>query len=119
MNKRSEALREKIFNIVTDPPCHYWERTMGSYQRYCEFWDVQGHYCFLKDMHELPTKCKLLSEILQAIKEAGMVWLAEDQSLPENPYSPPLDKTQEIWSDIVVATHRAILKANFKKIKEE
>ena len=35
-----------------------------------------------------------------------------DQSLPENPYEPPLDGTQGIWSDIVIATQKRMLKSD-------
>jgi len=66
-----EELREKIFDAVTDPPC-----------RNCEFWDVQGHYCYLKDLHPNTKKCRLLDQILAIIKQAGYVKLADDQSLP-------------------------------------
>ena len=55
-----QEFKEKIFDLVTDPPC-----------RGCEFWDRQGYYCFLKDMHELSTKCSLVPQILALIKEAG------------------------------------------------
>ena len=55
--------REVIFDIVTDPPCHHCE--IGII-RVCEFWDVQGHYCFLKDVHSDTEKCPLVDKILKA-----------------------------------------------------
>ena len=55
-------LREDIFNIVTEPPCHYNEMHIG--RKVCDFWDIQGHYCFLKDLRQDIQKCALLSQIL-------------------------------------------------------
>ncbi len=56
--------RETIFDIVTDPPCHYCNVSVG--RKVCEFWDVQGHYCFLKDIHSDAKKCLLVDKILEA-----------------------------------------------------
>lgn len=68
-----------------------------------------------------PDTCKFTKDkadqILALIKQANYVRLADDQSLPENPYSPPLNKTQEVWSDVVVATHRAMLNKDFRKVE--
>ena len=77
MNERE--LREKIFYLVTDPPC--WK---------CGFWDEDGHCCFLRITHEDMSKCKLITQILallkEWLKEAGWVKLADDQRPPKNPY---------------------------------
>ena len=37
--------REQVFDLVTDSPCY----VDGAF---CEFWDMQGHYCFLKNVHK-------------------------------------------------------------------
>ncbi len=63
-NSDSEApqipeLREKIFDMITDPPCCGTE---------CEFWDVEGYYCFLKDMHPNSSKCQLTDKFLALIQ---------------------------------------------------
>ena len=50
-------LREQIFDIITDAPC-----------RKCEFWDWQGRYCWLKNMHPDSRKCTLLDQILKPIE---------------------------------------------------
>jgi len=42
--------------------------------------------------------------------------IAKDQEPPYNPYEPPPDKTQELWSDIVSATQADMRKAGFRKI---
>jgi len=48
-----DKVREEIFDLITDPPC-----------RHCDFWDVQGHYCWLKNMHPSSKKCELMNQIL-------------------------------------------------------
>ncbi len=69
-------LRELIFDAITvHSPC-----------RDCDFWDRQGHYCYLKDVHSDANKCLLVYQILKLIREAGYVKLSDDQSLPKNPY---------------------------------
>ena len=60
----TELKREIIFNIVTDPPCHYCEVGVG--RKVCEYWDVQGHCCYLKDIHEGTGKCPLVKKIVEA-----------------------------------------------------
>ncbi len=100
-----ERVKEELFNIVTDPPCHGEE--------YCEFWDRQGHYCFLGDMHKDTVKCKLLDQIL-SIK--GICIKADDQSLPEN----PIGKEDQFYH-IRLSYHKAqqdMLKAGFIKVVE-
>ena len=51
-------LRRKIFDIVIEPPC-----------KECDFWDRQGHYCFLDNTLERYKlwKCKLVARILKEI----------------------------------------------------
>ncbi len=58
-----EELREKIFDQVNDQTC-----------RVCEFWDWDGHYCFLKDMHQNSQKCRLVNRILALIRENDIVY---------------------------------------------
>ena len=54
--ERVKELRSDIFCIVTGPPC-----------RECEFWDVQGHYCFVEIVHfDGIDKCKLVDKIMEA-----------------------------------------------------
>ena len=53
---------------------------------------------------------EFMEDASQILSLKGIRIECDDQSLPENPYSPPLDETQEIWSDIVVATHKDMLK---------
>ena len=88
----SEQLREWIFPLATDPPC-----------RICEFWDTQGHYCFLKDMHKDSKKCVLIDQILSLKVNGytlqGLIDIAEqcdngqrlavvrnEPKMPENPF---------------------------------
>jgi len=71
----SEEVREQIFDLVTDPPCSK-----------CEFWDREGHFCFLKDIHKTTDKCTLLDQILDLLRAAGWVEKDPDQSLPKNPF---------------------------------
>jgi len=68
----NEKLREKIFDLVTDPPCHQGHN-------YCEFWDVQGHYCWLKNMHPDSKKCGLLDQILALIKPVKLRRLSDEE----------------------------------------
>jgi len=63
-------LRDLIFDAITDPPC-----------RRCEFWDVQGHYCFLESIHSDTKKCELLDQILDLIEQAGYVKLPPDSAV--------------------------------------
>ncbi len=55
-----QKLRDEIFDLVTDQTC-----------KKCEFWDWQGHYCFLKDIHQDTKKCKLLDSIITCIEKAN------------------------------------------------
>ncbi len=57
----SPELREKIFDIVTDPPCRQG-------YKYCEFWDKVGHYCYLKNIHQDTKKCVLVDQIIALIE---------------------------------------------------
>ena len=75
----------------------------------CSWWDLP--------YKERIQKCSALRGSVDKIKQAGYVQLDGDQSLPENPYSPPLNITEEIWGDIVIATQEAYRKAGFKKVK--
>ena len=86
-----EAVRQLVWNILND-----WVES--KYGRDKALSQIHGIY-------------------LTLIKQANYVRLADDQSLPENPYSPPLSKTEESWSAVVVATHRAMLKAGFRKVE--
>lgn len=52
----AKELKEKIFYLVTYPPCHE-----------CEFWDSQARYCFSRDTHEAATRCRLLDQILALV----------------------------------------------------
>ena len=67
--------KEAIFDLITDPPC-----------RNCEFWDVQEHYCWLKNMHPTSSKCELINQILDLrIEEGGHVYklgIIDDGELP-------------------------------------
>ena len=65
MSKMTEAkLREQIFDIITDAPC-----------RKCGFWDWQGRYCWLKNMHPDSRKCTLLDQILELMPKYEPVQL--------------------------------------------
>ncbi len=110
----SDELREKVFDIVTDPPC-----------RKCEFWDRDGHFCFLKDIHKTTGKCALLDQILALFagwkspeELKGWVQLAEDQSLPGCPRFNYFDIDACEWKyDLeLLQTHCPLLKAGFLKV---
>ena len=53
---REWELREKMLDLVADPPC-----------RKCEFWDMQGHHCFLISITESTAECGLLNQILALV----------------------------------------------------
>jgi hypothetical protein len=52
----------------------------------------------------------------QILSLDGIEIKSDDQSLPESPYSPPLDTTQIIWDEIVVASQQDMRKADFIKV---
>jgi len=62
--------REEIFDLVTDPPCHYTLEN-GNHQP-CELWN--GHFCSLRNLQEDIKKCKLVDQILSKI-------FADDQTV--------------------------------------
>ena len=104
-----EVITDKIFYIVTNPPC-----------KDCEYWDVQGHSCFLEGMHKNTNKCILTSHILKAFEDIGGVFITEEE-LPENPYKP--NPLQEYDHQITEAgkigyaeAQQDMLKAGFKKV---
>lgn len=67
--EQMERVREKIFDLITDPPC-----------RNCDWWVVQERYCWLKDQHLDSSKCELINQIL-SISELAV--LHPDQEMPE------------------------------------
>jgi len=100
-----DEMREKIFELVTDPPC-----------RKCEFWDVQEHYCWLRDTHPNSSKCELMNQLLNLKTDTCHISTCKNEpELPENVYEPPLDEAQEVWRDIVDATYKRVLKAGFEQ----
>jgi len=95
-------LGELIFDAVTIySPC-----------RNCDFWDRQGQYCYLKDVHPDTNKCLLVYQILKIIKEAGYVQLADDQSLPELPAPLNLD-----YREGYLKAQEDILKSGFRRVE--
>ena len=66
------ALEEQLFQLVTNPPCHSWDT--GTKQ-YCDFWDIQGHYCFwgdARDSEEVEDfECPLVTQAIEIFKELG------------------------------------------------
>lgn len=77
---QDKELREKVFDLVTDPPCHKHEGV------WCEFWDRQGNYCFLKDIHKNTTKCELLNQTLALIKPPELKVMGEIDT-PKPPFT--------------------------------
>ena len=65
-----EELRKQVFDLVTDSPCY----VCGAF---CEFWDMQGHYCFLKNVHKTSDKCPLIDQILALEPLASLLALHE------------------------------------------
>jgi hypothetical protein len=65
-----EKYREEIFGLVTDPPC-----------RKCDFWDVKGHYCWLRNMYPDSKKCELLGQIITLLQ--GSIEDAKKHSFDE------------------------------------
>ena len=102
-----EEMIDKIFYIVTDPPC-----------KECEFWDVQGHYCFLEDIRKNSRdKCILTSNILKAFEDIV------EEELPENPYKPnPLREYDHQITEAgkigYAEAQQDMLKAGFRKVKD-
>lgn len=99
-------IREQIFNVVTDTPC-----------KQCEFWDRQGHYCFLKDVHKDTAKCALLDVILSKL---GSVDLEEYLLTPDEQkitYSAWLDCIYKLaHDDEYITVNDYLLKAQLAKL---
>ena len=61
-----QELREKLFDLVSDPPCHQGENL-------CRFWDRgYGDFCFLRECSLANVfDCTLLDQILALIETQG------------------------------------------------
>ena len=104
--KSPEATREEIREVIDaytddeclyqDNPCEFLGKVLGG--GYCN--SAEGSYiCLMKRLDELGVVIKIEGE------------------LPENPYEPPLDTTQEGWRDVVEARTKQMLNAGFKAVK--
>jgi len=85
--------------------------------QYSYYFEVRGKKAIKWEV--LATKYKIphwaFADQILSIK--GLRIEADDQSLPENPYEPPLDTTQEGWRDIVDATTKRMIKDNWVKVR--
>lgn len=58
---------------------------------------------------------KELAELAEKAKDTRLAVVDKDQSLPENPYDPPFDITQEGWRDCIDATMQKMPKERWIK----
>ena len=63
LEKQVDQLWDSIFEAVTKPPC-----------RECEFWDSQGHYCFMEHYPHAYTmkKCPLVNKITEHLEVSSL-----------------------------------------------
>lgn len=98
----TDLIREGLFDLVTDPPC-----------RTCEFWDVQGHYCWLKNVHPDSARCWLMNQAFQFLKDNGMVRLSDNQELPVR-----FLHIGRTLMDCYIVGQQDMLEAKFRKVEE-
>lgn len=111
MSNRKDELREKIDSLINR--AGFERETIPRFTRYPD-----------REAETLREwKQTLRNQILQAIKEVGMVMLAEDQDLPNNPHTTAVHLDAGIYDGLYRRKYdeaqQDMLRANFKKIEEE
>lgn len=88
MDKRQEV-REATFDILTD--------NFDTCRSGCEFYDKQGHFCFIRDVGGNIEKCAWLKKLQATESSLGVVLKAEGE-LPET-FVPTPDDLKELEID--------------------